>query len=290
MNDEIEFAVLWPQGRVEFRSAPPDRLRELIHQVVPDATPRQTGITSPWTMWDADVYLPEMPYNPVTEAVIGVGIGYYPGHDWRGPCAVTMNENKRGVTPTMPVPAQEQILAWAMPALTHETEHPAAEVVLAAGLRWLFDTEQPEGSVLEHHGVVLRAAGNRQFGFVPAGWAGHAIVTVDVAEVRWAYGANQLPANPLRPGELEDRAALLAALGAEVVRTWNGHPSITGSLALARPAHPSLLAAVDRYRAGCLTHPGTLCKCGWYAAGFELVIQPDVSDDRARPATEDAGE
>jgi hypothetical protein len=166
------------------------------------------------------------------------------------------------------------------------TKQRTAEATLTAGLRWLFDTEQPEGAVLQHHGVVLPGGDTRRFGFCPAGWAGRAIVTVDVVDVQWKFQrGHKVPANPLRPDELDDLTAQLAALGADVVNTWNGHPGITGSLALARPAHPSLLAAVNRYRAGCLTRPGpgsdtgVFCKCGWYAKGYALVIQPGLRRD-----------
>lgn len=158
---------------------------------------------------------------------------------------------------------------------------------LAAGLRWLFDTEQPAGAVQQHHGVGLPPVGNRRFGFCPAGGDSRAVVTVAVANVEWRLQrGEQVSANPIRPTELDDLTTELASLGAEVVHTWNGHPGTTGSLALARPAHPSLLAAVDRYRAGCPTHPGhgsdkgVFCQCGWYAAGNDLVIQPDVNDER----------
>lgn len=154
-------------------------------------------------------------------------------------------------------------------------------MTLVAGLHWLFDTEQPEGAVQPHHGVVLPAVDNRQFGFIPAGWSRRAIVTVDVAKVR--YDGDGMPTNPLRPDELHDLTEQLATLGADVVETWNGHPSITGSLALSRPAHPTLLAAVALYRAGCPTHPrvGVFCDCGWFAAGDALVARPSVPSSLA---------
>jgi hypothetical protein len=129
--------------------------------------------------------------------------------------------------------------------------------------------------------VYAGTADNRQFGFVPAGWGGRAIVVVNIAKVEWSEGPDLLPMNPLAPGELESEIKfVLLGLGAEVVHTWNGHPGITGSLALARPAHPSLLAAVQRYRAGCPRHPGPLCSwdgCAWYSEGNAKVVQPALT-------------
>ena len=150
---------------------------------------------------------------------------------------------------------------------------------LAAGLRWLYETEQPPGAILQHHGVSMTGPGNRTFRFAPSGANGRAVVIVDVADVRWkSEGGDQAPANPLRPGELAELAAWLTERGYEVADTWNGQPgSVTGSVALARPAHPTLLAALARYHAGCPDHPskGVFCDCGWYATGNALQVQPD---------------
>ncbi|GAA2107967.1 hypothetical protein [Streptomyces synnematoformans] len=144
--------------------------------------------------------------------------------------------------------------------------------ILAAGLAWLYETEQPDDAILQHHGETLsRPDSNRWYGFCPAGWDGRVVISTHVGKVEWTgEGGGRRPANPLGPGELDAITAELAGLGAEVVSTWNGHPGTTGSLALARPAHPTLLAAVDRYRRGCPNHTGPLCSwdgCPWYPTG-----------------------
>lgn len=150
--------------------------------------------------------------------------------------------------------------------------------VLAAGLAWLYDTAQPDGAILQHHGASLPPVGNRRYRFIPAGWDGRAIVVVEVANVEWTtQGDQEVVANPLEPDELDRLTADLADLGAEVIHTWNGHPAITGSLALKRPAHPTLLAAVNRCRAGCPDHSGPLCSwagCRWYPDGYARVVMP----------------
>lgn len=109
----VGFALLHPEGWVEFVMVDRKDLFGTIRKLVPDATPRQLG---PLMMWDADAYTAEMPYNPVTEAVIGQGVGYYPGHDWRGPCVVTMAEGPGGI-PTLSAEVRDWITLWATPAV-----------------------------------------------------------------------------------------------------------------------------------------------------------------------------
>ncbi|MFE3657237.1 hypothetical protein [Streptomyces sp. NPDC059165] len=152
------------------------------------------------------------------------------------------------------------------------TAHPA-DAVLTAGLCWLYETEQPADAHAQHHGEMLAADGNRTYSFVPVGARKLPVVVVDVARVEWIdNGPNELktPANPLEPGELEALAAELERRGFPVDGTWNGHPGITGSVGLRRPAHPSQVAAVERYHRGCQDHPArsVFCDCEVWRAGF----------------------
>lgn len=148
--------------------------------------------------------------------------------------------------------------------------------MLLIGLRWLFDTAQLDTALQQHHGQQIGSVGNRTLRFIPSGWNGHAIVVVDVAHVDYGQ-PHEPPRNPLAPGELAAFADLLDGMGEDVAATWNGHPAITGSLALARPAHPSLQAAVSRYTAGCQRHGGDrLCPCDWYIRGHRHIVS--ISD------------
>ncbi|MDX3230568.1 hypothetical protein [Streptomyces sp. ME19-01-6] len=159
---------------------------------------------------------------------------------------------------------------------------PTQTAVLDAGLRWLFETEQPADAWAQHHGEMIPADGNRTYSFVPVGARQHPVVVVDVAKVEWINnGPNQLqtPANPLEPGELQALAAELERRGFAVEATWNGSPgAITGSVGLARPAHPTQVAAVERYHAGCQQHPrrSVFCECEAWLAGFRRVVQPVI--------------
>lgn len=148
---------------------------------------------------------------------------------------------------------------------------------LDAGIRWLYETVQPEDALLQHHGVTLPGPDNRSYRFAPCGFNGLPVVIVDVVRVEWRNeGPHRVPANPIRVGELAGLVARLADLGVEVAADWNGHPGITGSLGLAAPAHPSLVAAVRRYQAGCPAHPvsGVFCRCGWFSTGHARVVRP----------------
>lgn len=158
--------------------------------------------------------------------------------------------------------------------------------VLLSGLEWLYETHQSGEAVLQHHGEGLASTGNRSVSFTPLGWCGRVVIVVDVAHVEYASGRLGLPSNPLVAGELEAFAALLTDLGHSITKAWNGHPAVTGSLALARPAHPTMAAAVRRYLAGCLHHGGSVsCRCGWYADGYSRITGlRDVHTARSRRA------
>jgi hypothetical protein len=157
---------------------------------------------------------------------------------------------------------------------------PTTVDALRAGLRWLYGTEQPDGAIVHHRGPAIPATGNRWYGVCPVGATGRPVISVDVARVEWVdRGVERVPVNPLEPGELDHLKSVLADLGATVHSTWNGHPSTNGSLELAEPAHPTLLAAVERYGQGCLEHPhrSVFCACDAWNNGRDLAVKPDLA-------------
>lgn len=152
---------------------------------------------------------------------------------------------------------------------------PAQFEQLRAGLAWLFDTAQPDGAIVQHHGHASAVTGSRFYGFCPAGHAGRPIITVDVAGVHWLPVEDRW-SDTLHPGEVEQLAAALTALGRHPVDSWNGHPTPTGSVELDDPIHPALAAATARYRAGCPDHPrqGVFCRCEHRRAGYAAAVHP----------------
>jgi hypothetical protein len=145
--------------------------------------------------------------------------------------------------------------------------------VLDTGLRWLYETVQPDDAHQQHHGITIGLpAANRIYGFCPTGAENLPVVVVNVAKPE--LRPYELPLNPVRQDELPALAVELERRGFKVRVTWNGHPAITGSVGLARPAHPSLVAAVQRYHRGCTVHPerSVFCDCeAWRAEGARIV-------------------
>jgi hypothetical protein len=162
------------------------------------------------------------------------------------------------------------------------------EPYLRAGLAWLLDTEQPDESIIIHHGVLLRVPGEpaRSLSFAPQSLGsvgtpsyGRPVIALEARGARWD-GERGVWHDGLRPGELQQLADLVVRLGHPVADTWNGDGLDSGSIALGQYAHPSLIAAVDRYREGCPRHFGSVfCDrdgCDWYRTGREKIIAPGV--------------
>jgi hypothetical protein len=173
-------------------------------------------------------------------------------------------------------------MTHADPVPDQTARHKAADV-LTAGLRWLFETSQPDDAHAQHHGERLAADNNRSYRFIPVGAGDLPVIVVDVAKIEWTTDGrgDMVPANPIEADELERLAAELERRGYPVRDTWNGHPSITGSVGLRTPAHPGQVAAVGRYHRGCTVHPGrtVFCDCEAWRAGFTRVVRPAVVVD-----------
>ncbi|MUL48469.1 hypothetical protein FZI85_27370 [Mycobacterium sp. CBMA293] len=138
--------------------------------------------------------------------------------------------------------------------------------VLLLGLRWLFDTEQPDTAIVAHDGQAVVSAGGRTLRFIPRGRVGSATICVEVT----SRGTDH---KPVTADELDAFAALLADIDVRVQHTWVEYPGDRGCLALLRPAHASLCEATARYDRGCPRHRHPhWCVCGWYADGAAALI------------------
>ena len=159
------------------------------------------------------------------------------------------------------------------------SEHRHADII-RAGLAWLYDTEQPDGALLQHHGAhITTAHDSRVYQFAPDGDRGTPVVAVEVARPRYDDIAGEwVCLTPLRLGELAELAAFIAAEGVPVRGTWNGEPGQhIGSVGLGRRAGLSLRDAVSLYRHGCPEHDSVFCPddgCRWYANGKAHVVWP----------------
>ena len=152
------------------------------------------------------------------------------------------------------------------PTSKSDTDVSAHLPVLLLGLRWLYDTEQPDTAIVRCDGQAAASAGGRTLRFIPRGRVGFATIAIEST-------APAVKAEPLQAGELAALAELLDELDVAVQHTWTEFPGISGYLALRRPAHPTLGAAVARYEQGCPTHRQLhWCTCGWYTAGANALI------------------
>lgn len=168
------------------------------------------------------------------------------------------------------------------PQHTHETECSTAEL-LKLGLRWLYDTVQPDHAVIDCRAAsVLLAPVNRVIRLVPLGWAQKPGIVVEVADVHWGLGTGR-PLNPLSSSEINCLAGELERLDADIDDIRCPITGLTGTIALLRPAHPTLRAAVQRFGAGCPRHHSRICgrpldrggrNCRWAVDGHRGVRWP----------------
>lgn len=148
-----------------------------------------------------------------------------------------------------------------------------------AALHWLHDTPQPHEAALQHHGLhvartVLPSTGREvALSACPSGAGQRPVLIVTAAESHrggdvWSF--------------TDDGWA--SAVGAVAARTpvhttWNGPPATSGSVGLVHGAHPTLLAAVARYFAGCPDHRRGCAAhgCRWLIDRSALVVHPSVT-------------
>lgn len=132
------------------------------------------------------------------------------------------------------------------------------------GLNWLYTTEQADDeSIVSHHGIYAPVVEGRRYGFIPSGARARPVIVVEVAKPRYNESlSNPKLLNPLEPGEMAVLQARIETWEHEIDSCWNGDGYASGSVGLATPAHPSLLAALERQRKGCPDHPKQIL-CSW---------------------------
>uniref|UniRef100_UPI003F493083 hypothetical protein n=1 Tax=Streptomyces sp. CA-141956 TaxID=3240051 RepID=UPI003F493083 len=147
---------------------------------------------------------------------------------------------------------------------------------LATGLQWLHHIEQPDDAWMHHLGPGITTTHNRRLRFTATGADNLPVIVLEVAKPTWTENphGDTCPGNPLTPLERDQLADQINALGYAVTTAWNGFPAHSGSVGLARPAHPTHVAAVNRYRRGCPTHPerSVFCECDAWRAGFRRAV------------------
>lgn len=151
-----------------------------------------------------------------------------------------------------------------------------------AGLNWLYTIEQDNSeSIVSHHGINAPVVEGRRYRFVPSGFhpVKAPVIVVSVADPQYTGPiTTRKLVNPLEPGDLARLQAQLEFWGHDIHSSWNGE-SESGSVGLTAPAHPSLLAALERNRKGCPDHPKQiLCSwdgCPWYRTHIAQLQIPE---------------
>ena len=158
----------------------------------------------------------------------------------------------------------------------------AVTPTLWAGLVWLYMTEQPRDALAPSQGIGLPAVADRRFVFVPQVDGGGAAVIVHVTTVQRLEGPDR-PRDVLSAAELDDIAAALMANSTVRAHVKSAPGAPSGLIHLDTAAHPSLRAAVTRYRAGCPVHHLPACgyihrsadsQCRWFGTGFARMVGP----------------
>lgn len=158
---------------------------------------------------------------------------------------------------------------------------PTTGDLLTEGLRWLHDTPQPASAIIDSRGAAALTPRNRIIRWVPLAWGWKASIIVDVAHVEWGLSGG--PLNPMPSSEILALAVELHHHGADIIDIRCRTTGLTGTIALARPAHPTLRAAVRRYMQGCPLHHNRICgrpeargghNCTWFSAGQRGVTWP----------------
>ena len=167
-----------------------------------------------------------------------------------------------------------------MNTYTRQERAAAVTPTLAAGLAWLYQTEQSRDALVQPQGIALPAVADRRFIFVPDVGGQGAAVVVHVTTAAHLDGPSA-PREVLTGEELADIAeALTGAHSGVHTRLVSTPGTVSGHIQLSVKAHPSLLAAVTRYRAGCPRHRQPACgyirntQCSWFAHGFTRLIPP----------------
>lgn len=152
---------------------------------------------------------------------------------------------------------------------------------LVSGVAWLYNTEQPRAALLRPDGVALPPLAGRRLIFVPD-VAGHgAAVVVQLIDAGSdAPGQREI----LDEDELAGLADTVVRAGGVGAHVDSPAGTRTARIQLTQRAHPSLLAAVARYRAGCPMHRRPACghnrgaqaPCQWFARGFRALVPPSV--------------
>lgn len=170
--------------------------------------------------------------------------------------------------------------------MTIDTSAPLSiDVVLAAGLRWLYVTARPADAVVERRGACMKTA-DRVLRFVPVSATDNPLIVVDLLDVHWGLSSLSPPLNSLPPNELPSSEQNWRPCASR--RAPSTTSALPAPLFWTHPLTPawSRCCAVRRYDRGCPRHDSQVCE----APGFETAGEaaPGMStgiDARSGPSS-----
>lgn len=148
--------------------------------------------------------------------------------------------------------------------------------VVESGLRWLYNVRQPPAALVADQGLGLPVIEGRRYVFIPD-VDGRPLIAVHAVRGQDSGSGSAISAQELT--ELVSLVEEVAGGGAAVLGTPN---AAAARIRLDAPAHPSLVAAAVRFRAGCPIHHSPACRhvrsadhdCQWFPRGFARLTRP----------------
>ena len=110
--------------------------------------------------------------------------------------------------------------------------------LLAEGLRWLYDTVQPDTAIVHARGAAtVIAPANRIIRWVPLGWGWTANVVLEVAHIDWGLGMGP-PLNPMPSSEAISLAVELHHIGVDIADIACTTRCLSAAIVAAPPGTP----------------------------------------------------
>lgn len=96
-TDTVEYALLHPEGQLEFAHAPnSDSLVRTMRDRLPELGTQGVGRLRAWFADDFGA----LPPNPLADAVLA-GVGYHHPTGWHGPVGLSMEEDQEGIVASL---------------------------------------------------------------------------------------------------------------------------------------------------------------------------------------------
>jgi len=152
---------------------------------------------------------------------------------------------------------------------------------LKVAFDWLSSSEQPEGALIQHHGIYLLPDCSPEFSVQIAPETilrnqsiRRTVVIIEHRDKKFVDGA---ATNVLTEEEFKSFIELVNSFY-PVFDHWNGVGCESGSMSVAADVSDGVVRLLATYRGGCPTHKHSLCsweKCSWFKEGRAKAVLPE---------------